>query len=77
MKSVRSITSVTAIKALEAALKLLEKKSAQKAEAGACIWVTPKGKKLCVRLTPEDCDKIPGMVFIGGTCKESIQVSGK
>ncbi len=72
MKSLKRNTAEDTLEALEVALRLLEKKSLQKADAGACLWLGPKGKKICVRLTHEDCDKIPGMVYIGGTCKDAL-----
>ena len=72
MKGLPKNTAEQTMQALEIALKLLEKKSAQKADAGACLWVGAGGKKICVRLTHDDCDKIPGMTYIGGTCKDAL-----
>jgi hypothetical protein len=72
MKKLKSNTAEETLEALEVALRLLEKKSLQKADAGACHWQGPKGKRICVRLTHDDCDKIPGMIYIGGTCKDAL-----
>jgi hypothetical protein len=62
--------------ALEAALKVLEKKSSQVADAGACLWTGRDGKNICVRISPEDCEKIPGAVFIGGDCVDVYGITG-
>ena len=55
--------------ALEDALKIIEERSRQKADAGAAYWIKPNGEKIVVRITPEDCDRISGMVFTGGPVK--------
>jgi hypothetical protein len=73
VKDIKNSTLDQIVVAFEVALKLLEKKSAQKADAGACLWTGPGGKRICVRLTHDDCDKIPGMVYIGGTCKDALR----
>jgi len=72
MKNYKVNSIEETLEALEVALKLLEKKSLQNADAGACIWMGPTGKKICVRLSHDDCDKIPGMTYIGGTCKDAL-----
>lgn len=62
-----------ALAALRDAMRILEHKSLQKADAGACLWVSPSGEKICARLTPGDCAKITGAVFIGGPFDEVIE----
>jgi hypothetical protein len=72
METLKPNTPVSTMNALEAALKLLERKSAQKAEVGACLWIDGEGKRYCFKLTPEDCEKIPGLIYIGGPCKDIV-----
>jgi len=70
MKTHQLNTYEVTLNALEVVLKILESKSRQQADAGACVWITPEGRKICVRLTLEDSEKIPGAIFIGGSCKD-------
>jgi hypothetical protein len=72
MRPIKKNSDDDAVVALEAALRIIEHKSLQKAEAGATIWIKPNGKTICVRITPEDAAKIKGAVFVGGPCKEVI-----
>jgi hypothetical protein len=67
-----------AVAALEAALRIIEQKSQQKADAGATLWVKPNGESICVRLSPDDAAKIQGAVFLGGSCKDALKtLNGK
>ena len=70
MRPIKKNTCDDAVTALEAALRILEQKSLQKAEAGATLWVKPDGSSICVRLSPEDAAKISGAIFVGGSCKD-------
>lgn len=58
-----------ALKALEKSMRLLEEMSRGKSNTGACVWISTSGKAFCAQLTPEDCKKVSGATFIGGTCK--------
>jgi hypothetical protein len=70
MRPIKRNTCDDAVSALEAALRIIEKKSLQKAEAGATLWVKPDGSNICVRMTPEDAARIRGALFIGGPCRD-------
>jgi hypothetical protein len=72
MRPIKKNKNDDAVAALEAALRIIEAKSLQKAEAGATIWVRPDGTSICVRISAEDAAKIKGAVFVGGPCKEAI-----
>ena len=70
MRPIKKNTCDDAVAALEAALRILEQKSLQKADAGATLWVKPDGSSICVRLAQEDAAKIKGAIYIGGPCRE-------
>jgi hypothetical protein len=69
MENLKKNTAEDALKALENTMKLLEESSSEKANTGACVWVTPSGQSFCAQLTPTDCSKINGAIFVGGACK--------
>lgn len=77
MRPIKKNTHDDAVAALEAALRILEKKSLQKADAGAVLWMKPDGDAICVRLAPEDAASIKGCVFLGGTCRDVQKQIGK
>ena len=58
-----------ALQVLEKSMKLLEEMSHGKSNIGACVWISTGGKTFCAQLTPEDCKKVTGAVFMGGPCK--------
>ena len=70
MRPIKKNSCDDAVAALEAALRIIEKKSLQKADAGAALWMRPDGTSICVRILPDDCARIPGAVFIGGQCRD-------
>lgn len=70
MRPIKKNSCDDAVAALEAALRILEQKSLQKADAGATLWVKPDGSSICVRLTPDDASKILGAIYIGGACRD-------
>ncbi len=72
MRPIKKNSYNDAVAALKAALRIIEKMSSQKAEAGACLWICPDGEKICIKMTPEQCEKIPGAIYVGGPCKEAI-----
>jgi hypothetical protein len=71
MITLEESTLQSTIDALCSALRIIEKKSAQVAEAGACMWQCPDGSVIYFKMTPEDCALIKGAIYIGGTCEEA------
>lgn len=68
MENMKKNTNEDAIKALGNSMKIIESLTAGDENKGACVWVTPSGKSFCAQLTPADCARIDGAIYVGGDC---------